>query len=883
MERARLQAALLDRYRIDRELGRGGFAVVYLAHDIRHDRSVALKVLHDEIAADVGADRFEREVKLAARLQHPHILGVFDSGTADGRLYFTMPFVEGETLRQRLQRERQLPVPDAVGIAREVADALHYAHEHGVVHRDIKPENILLIGRHAMVADFGIARALRGAGVVGSGDTAALTQTGITIGSPGYMSPEQVSGGRDLDARSDIFALGCVLYEMLAGEAPFDDPTIQARIARTIAEEPRPIARIRPTVSEALDAIIAKALAKAPADRYATAAQFADALGDTLSTTRSSTVDARTRADSSARVPNRSLVGRYGVVALAAALVVAAALFAWRSRDASPPGNALAVLPFESTGTAEDAEFADGITEEVRGKLTAVPGLRVVARTSSNQYRGTRKSPRELGAELGVQYILTGTVRWANGATGARHVRVTPELISTESGDTKWQEGFDEEMSDVFKVQSGIATKVATALGANLGTETQVALSAKPTRNLEAYQEYLRGESATEAMSRNDGIALAEGMAHYERAVALDTSFALAWTRVALTSIANFQVNANDEHARRAESATARAARLSPDNPQVRRAASRLYRIVRKDYAGAMAQIDTGLMHDPNNVDLLSTASSTSALLGRWDAAVDYAKRAAALDPRNANAASAVLTILHGTRRFAEADEWASKALALSPGNVSIIENAVINRVSMGDLPGAQGIVHNGLQHADTTELVAYFALFQEMMWVLDEPLLRRLTQMTPAQFRNNRQQWALKVGRTWLLLGDTARGRAYGDSSRIIAEAQLASYPNDAQLHELHGRALALMGRNAEAIAEAERSLKMRETTLDQTTGAYVRYQVARILVQAGAFDRALEILEPLLTTNFADISPAWLRLEPVFRPLKGNPRFERIVGAGT
>ena len=194
MERARLQAALLDRYRIDRELGRGGFAVVYLAHDIRHDRSVALKVLHDEIAADVGTERFEREIKLAARLQHPHILGVFDSGMVEGRLYFTMPFVEGETLRQRIQRERQLPVADAIGIAREVADALQYAHERGVIHRDIKPENILLIGRHAMVADFGIARALRGAGGAGAGDTTALTATGMSIGSPGYMSPEQVSG-----------------------------------------------------------------------------------------------------------------------------------------------------------------------------------------------------------------------------------------------------------------------------------------------------------------------------------------------------------------------------------------------------------------------------------------------------------------------------------------------------------------------------------------------------------------------------------------------------------------------------------------------------------------------------------------------------------------
>ena len=210
-DRDTLETALLDRYRIERELGRGGFAVVYLARDLRHDRPVALKVLHAEIAASLGAERFEREIKLAARLQHPHILGVFDSGDAGGRLWFTMPFIEGESLRDKLKREGQLPIADAVGIAREVADALDYAHRQGVIHRDIKPENVLLSGRHAMVADFGIARAIEAGG-------GSLTQTGTAIGTPGYMSPEQATGERVIDARTDIYALGCVLYEMLASE-----------------------------------------------------------------------------------------------------------------------------------------------------------------------------------------------------------------------------------------------------------------------------------------------------------------------------------------------------------------------------------------------------------------------------------------------------------------------------------------------------------------------------------------------------------------------------------------------------------------------------------------------------------------------------------------
>jgi tetratricopeptide (TPR) repeat protein len=236
--------------------------------------------------------------------------------------------------------------------------------------------------------------------------------------------------------------------------------------------------------------------------------------------------------------------------------------------------------------------------------------------------------------------------------------------------------------------------------------------------------------------------------------------------------------------------------------------------------------------------------------------------------------------MLHAVHRLPESDEYFDKALALSPANISYTEDRVINLISLGDLPRAKAVVHETLKTADSTELAAYFALFQEMQWVLEEPLLRRITTMTPENFRNNRQQWGLKVGATWKLLGDSARGRAYGDSARIVAEAQLASYPEDAQLHELRARSLALMDtRKEEAIAEAERALKMRETALDASTGPYVRYQAARVFIQAGAYDRALDIIEPLLTTNYADISPAWLRLEPVFRPLRGNPRFDRLV----
>ena len=876
-DRDALARALQDRYRIERELGRGGFAVVYLAHDLRHDRPVAVKVLHEEIAESVGKERFEREIKLAARLQHPHILGVFDSGDVGGRLWFAMPFVEGESLRDRLTREGALPINDAVGIAREVADALDHAHQHGVMHRDVKPENILLSGRHAMVADFGIARALASGG-------SGLTQTGMSVGTPGYMSPEQAMGEKVTDARTDVYALGCVLYEMLAGEAPFTGPSAQSVIARMLTETPRSLHATRAGVSETLDAVTLRALARVPADRYATAAEFGDALAQVAAANQSgvapSAAPPRAAGAAPAALAARPKRGTpiFAVFALGIILGLGG-LFAWRSRHGDSGGRGLAVLPFDNVGAAEDAYFADGITEEVRGKLAAIPGLRVTARTSSNMYKGSKKSPADIAGELGVEYLLTGTIRWEQAADGQRRVRVTPELIKASDGSNKWQQSFDAVLNDVFTVQTGIATRVAQALDVTLAAQVQQKLEARPTKNLEAYQEFLLGEKATEAMARSDGKSLAEGDAHYSRAVAIDTGFGIAWSRLAYVTVQNFNTNYSEDLARRAKDAIERAMRLAPDRAPVRLAYSRYLRIVKKDYAGSLAQLDTGLMREPNNADLLASSSSVNGLLARWDAAVDAAKRAYTVDPRNPNAARNVARILHAVRRFAESDEYAGKALALSPGNISFTEDRVINLVSLGDLAGAKTQVREALKTADTTELAAYFALFQEMQWVLDEPLLRRIVAMTPANFRNNRQQWALKVGATWNLLGDSAKARAYGDSAVIVAEAQLAGFPEDAQLRELHARSLALAGRKAPAIEEGERALKMRETALDASTGPYVRYQAARVFIQAGAYDRALDIVEPLLTTNYSELTPAWLRLEPVFRALKGNARFEKLA----
>ena len=870
--REAIAKSLARRYRIERELGRGGFAVVFLAHDLRHDRPVALKVLHEDVAATLGADRFEREIKLAARLQHPHILGVFDSGEAAGRLWFTMPFIEGESLRQRLTRERQLPVSDAIGIAREIADALDYAHQHGVIHRDIKPENILLSGRHAIVADFGIARAL---GMTPGG---ALTQTGMSIGTPGYMSPEQATGERQIDARSDIYALACVLYEMIAGEAPFTGPNVQAVIARMLTETPRPLRSTRPGVTDALDAAIARGLAAVPADRPASASEFAAAL-DTAVTSSQPVVTAPTRVTTGAAASTMWRRPSFAVFALGV-LVGLGGLFAWRRTHADPAdGRSLAVLPFENIGTADDSYFADGITEEVRGKLAGIPGLRVTARASANQYRGSKKTPAEVGAELGVSYLLTGTVRWAAGADGKRTVRVTPELIEVSSGTAKWQKPFDNELHDVFATQTQIAEQVARELDVQMGAGVQQQIAAKPTQNLDAYAEFLRADQITQGMGYSDPAALATAIPHYENAVALDSNFAKAWLGIVWTKSTRFRTSPSAALEADLGRAIEQLHRIAPNSAITHRAMALYQRSVKRDLRSAYDEVTSALKSAPNDADLLISAAQAENSIGLFDSALVHVQRARTLDPKATATTRLLAATLGYLGRFSESLAAWDQLLVVAPTNLDAIQGKVRVQTMMGDLPGAKRSITEALARVDSTALAIRFAYFQEMMWLLDPPLLRKIVAAKPVDFYKDTGMGALKIGRTLLLLGDSAAGRAWGDSALRYLEPQLRAFPDDGQLTETVGRAHALAGHRAEAVSYADRSLALRETSLDATSGPYYRWQVARILVQAGQNERALDLLEPLLTTRATDVTPGWLKLDPNLAPLRGNPRFQKML----
>ena len=472
----RLAAALADRYRLDRELGTGGMATVYLAHDFKHDRDVAIKVLRADVAQTVGAERFLREIRMAAKLSHPHILPLFDSGQADDALYYVMPVVRGESLRDRLDRERMLPVADAVRIVSEVAGALEHAHKNGVVHRDIKPDNILLQDGHALVADFGIGKAL------GTIDAETATQTGVSVGTPAYMSPEQASG-EAVDGRSDIYSLGCVLYEMLVGEPPFTGPTVMAVIAKRFVQTPADVTGLREGISRAVARSVQKALARAPMDRYDTAALFVTSLSEM------DTVTAKP----------------------------------------APPAQSLAVMPFVNrSGDADNQFFSDGLSEDLINALTSQAGLHVASRTSAFRFRGSELDIRDIGEQLNVAWVLEGSVRRA----GAK-LRVTAQLVNAATGFQRWSERYDREMTDVFEIQDEIVASIVGALVPALlasGASAPVPVVRRPTDNLEAYELYLKGRSYWHQRSP---ATVRVAIQCFEQAIALDPNYALAYCGLA--------------------------------------------------------------------------------------------------------------------------------------------------------------------------------------------------------------------------------------------------------------------------------------------------------------------------------------------------------------
>ena len=596
-----LTAGLTGRYEIEREVGRGGMATVYLAQDVRHHRPVAVKVLHPQLAMSLGPERFLREIQIAARLQHSHIVPLYDSGQAGEFLYYVMPYVEGESLRQRLEREKRLPVEDALQLARAVASALDYAHRHQIVHRDIKPENVMLHDGEAMVTDFGIAKAVS---VAASNN---LTQTGTAIGSPSYMSPEQAAGDPNVDARTDIYSLGAMLYEMIGGSAPFTGPNIQAVMAKLFTDPVRALREHRDDTPEWLEQAVHKALAKNPAERFATASQFALAL-------------------------------------------------TWPAGGSTPPGmpagssggKSIAVLPFVNmSADAENEYFTDGIAEEIMNALSKIQSLRVASRTSAFAFKGKNEDIGEIGRKLRVATVLEGSVRKAGD-----RLRVTAQLVNVADGFRLWSERYDRQLEDVFAIQDEIATSIVTALRVVLSDEEKRAVEKAPTENVEAYEYYLRGRKFFHQMRRT-GMQFSRRM--FERAIETDPRYALAYAGIAdCCSFLYMWWDGSKANLEGAVTASRKALDLDPELAEAH--ASRGFALtLGRAYEEARREFETALRLNPKLYEAHYLYARACVQEGKLQEAVQHYEDAARVRPEDYQAVLLMQGPLNGLGRKADA------------------------------------------------------------------------------------------------------------------------------------------------------------------------------------------------------------------------------------
>lgn len=863
---ARLTAGLTGQYTVNRQVGLGGMATVFEAIDLQHDRRVAMKVLRPEIGAMLGGERFTREIRIAANLSHPHILPVYGSGEVDGLLYYTMPFVDGESLRERLTRDGQLPIEESLQIGREVSQALTHAHARGVVHRDLKPENIMLSGGVAVVMDFGIAYAAAFAG----GEQ--LTATGLAIGTPAYMSPEQAAGERGIDHRSDVYSLGCVLYEMLAGRPPFQGGSAFAVLSQLATQEAPDLRGLRPDVPLPVALAIRTALAKDPANRFGSVADLLAACDGATGPVR--------RLSTTPRLRRRTQLILGGAIAL----IVAGGLwlgFLGGSTGSMGPNQVVAVLPFEHIGPEDEAYVTQGIGNEVSNSISGIGGISVISRASAVQF--DRNTPLSVvRRELNADFVVRGSVQTNRQADGETQVRLSTQLISVEDGQELYSDTLTATLNSgiLFTIQQQIARRVADALALTLRPQTLGALRGGQTTNPEAYRAYLQGSiHAAQFLVPTEQL---KAIQYFTQATTIDPGFALAWARLAqLEAVFYALYDRTPARLARVERAVAQADSLRPGDAET--AIARGYQAAFSERGGrdrAMAEFASVRKELPNSIELLWAMGSVYRARGDVDSAFASFSEAARLDPRSPVIVFEEAVTAFLQRRYEEAEALLARARALAPewpvaplGLANVWFHA-------GDLDSARAAVTPLSEAAPALTPFLVGEPLYRPLWELVFPsafqqALGALTLGNPlvdsAGYYYNKGRWHVRQGRA-------AAARPYFDSLRVLHRRRPAgAQPGFVVLVDLAAASIEL-GDTVAAIGYLD-SLVVNDPIAEEAfRGSFALTEAARLLVRLGLHDRATALLSRLLAIP-SPVSRSLLRVDPGFAPLTKEPGFRRLL----
>jgi serine/threonine protein kinase/tetratricopeptide (TPR) repeat protein len=869
-------------------IGRGGMGVVYLARDTKLKRSVAIKSLPAELAGDsITRTRFRREAELLASLNHPNIAVIHEIiGQEEDAGYLVLEYVPGQTLADRIAHE-PLKLEEALSIGQQVAEAVSAAHDRGVIHRDLKPGNIKITPEGKVkVLDFGLAKV---SSRQDENEDTAVTQPGRVIGTPAYMSPEQARG-KSTDHRTDIWSFGCLMYEMLTGKVPFEGETATDTVARILEREPNWEA-LPQEIPMNIRTLLRRCLEKKPERRLQHIGDAVIEINETLTmpvsappvTTPSSTslkpqITARHKLRTAAMV-----VVAVFVIVLS---VIAVQFVSKKEVQPSLKEIRIVVLPFENLGPAEDEYFADGITDAITARLAGIHGLGVISRQSAIQYKKRERDTGQIAKELRVDYILEGTVQRERPTDPTSRVRIIPQLIKTSEDTHVWTEIYDDNISEVFRLQSDVAEQVAQALDIALLEPERQALASRPTENMEAYDYYLRGNEYFGRSYLENDLRIAVRM--YEKAVELDPSFAVAyaWLSEVHASMYWYYYDRSEKRLAMAKETVDKALELNPELPEAHLALGHYYYHGHLDYDRALEQFAIARKSQPNNSDVLSFIGFVQRRQGRFEQALTNLKKASELDPLSSKLAGEVGITFGLLRRYSEAERYYNRAISLAPDvpQESYIKKARLYLYWEGNTEKARAVLEDALQNTKSEEkgeivnsLMMLDVFNRNYQEALDRLSLKSEDIDDLAHFIPNSLQYA----RIYMYMDKKELAKEYYEEARSILESKIEETPDDARFHGSLGLAYAGLGRKEDAVREGKLAVELLPVSKEAMRGLFRVEDLARIYVMVGEYNAAIDQLEFLLDR------PGWmsiplLRLDPAWDPLRDHPRFKKLVEAG-